>query len=415
MASKARKKQKGYSVQYVEGGTSRVFVSTGKRNERGRYDQVTDTFFAASETDAHKEAEAFRDLVKGGYDISLRKQTVEEYVGKHLLTQMELEDIKPQTYYDYSKKMEAYVYPRIGHIKLQKLTTIDIDRLYYALRTEPLKKNGGTLGSSSIRHCHSVLHQAFDYAVRDRAMDLNPTHNAKLPKRGKSKSKHMSEPELAKLLDIVDSLEDRALAMAISIAIHTGLRRGEILGLQWGDIDFSDCDGLSSLTVNRALKRMPGQGKNDYGTPKSDSSGRCIELTAMLHHQLLEWKETQRECMESLGVKFENDETPDDFPIITNEAGTVMQLNHLWKKYNHLMIEHDFEVRKFHELRHTHASYGIGSGMTIIEMRDRLGHASGELLMSTYGKTIETRSVQGAMRINEAFQKVKEQANELSA
>ena len=398
MSRKAKSIKKGYGLEDMGRGHYRVTVYTGRVLEGGKRERFRERIKAESKEAAVKRSEELRDFYRAGLDVDLGKQTVREYVFNNINFREQDGEISPQTAYDRKKILERYVFPTIGDIALAKLTTSHMSKLLHKLKTERLARGGKVVGDSQIKHCWSALNVAFEYACEEEAMRFNPI--SRMRKRKRSHGKRVrtitvfGEAEMAKFIGAVNKIENTALQAAVSIALHTGMRKAEILGLQWGDISGLLCGSGSTVSVNRSLVTRVGEG-DVYDVPKTENSIRSIPINPTLNKVLLKWRNEQATQMQELGLQWEGNTQPDNFPVITDSAGEVMKINYLSKLYRTFLKSIDmYEAGQgFHLLRHVYASYQVKRGMDWVELSQRLGHSNPSFTMDVYSHCVERQVV----------------------
>jgi integrase len=158
---------------------------------------------------------------------------------------------------------------------------------------------------------------------------------------------------------------------AVRLALSAGLRRGEVLGLSWGDVD--SVNGL--LRVRRSLCCTSGELK----TPKTESGIRDVALDACMLSDLMRWKAAQAEYLFTFGIA-QGAETP----IISSEIGGRMDGHHMGRWWRAFKKRYGFDTLRFHDLRHTHATMLISSGLNPKAVSSRLGHSSVGITLDLY-------------------------------
>lgn len=212
------------------------------------------------------------------------------------------------------------------------------------------------------------------------------------PKQKKSKiGKALDRAGVSRLVSALDELEaieyppeqdarqkataNLAHATAIRLILATGLRQGELLALSWKDIDFNGC----LLTVRYTLDKTTGKLK----APKTESGVRDIALDQQIVSDLMRWKSAQSRYLNSLGM-----EQGVSTPVITNEAGERLDSSGLERWWRNFREDEKFLGRfhglRLHDLRHTHATMLVSSGLNIKAVSSRLGHASVGITLDLY-------------------------------
>src|SRR5829696_127501 len=208
-----------------------------------------------------KLAEAMGDAARG-IVVDDKNLTVSEYLDR-FLEDVQRGSLRESTYSRDKYLITNHVKPTLGRVKLKNLTAMHLQRLYR-------EKRDAGLSASTVQKIHHVLHKALAQAVRWDLIARNPTDNVKAPTPTPKEMHPLSAHEARKLLEAAQGDRLEALYM---LAIHTGMRRGELLGLKWGDVDL---DG-QTVRIRRTLTRK-GTGYV-LGEPKTKKSRRTVKLT----------------------------------------------------------------------------------------------------------------------------------------
>jgi integrase len=158
---------------------------------------------------------------------------------------------------------------------------------------------------------------------------------------------------------------------AIRLALAAGLRRGEVLGLSWSDVDFNN----AALYVHHTLCGTTGKLKS----PKTSNSNREVSLSSQMLADLKRLKEQQAQYLLSIGIKQEATS-----PVICTDTGGRMDGNNLERWWRKFREQYNFESLRFHDLRHTHATMLVSSGLNIKAVSSRLGHSSVGITLDLY-------------------------------
>lgn len=183
-------------------------------------------------------------------------------------------NLRPSSADGYRSMIENHIIPVLGHIQLSKLSSIQIQRFYNDLHTQGRLDNHGNrkyapLSASTVKHIHAVLSGALKQAVKERIIPFNPCDNCKIPKREKKEMHVLPQDKIGAYLDEAKRLGVYAL---FYLELTSGLRRGELLGLEWADLN----PETRILTVNKQLTRSGGELR--VTVPKTENSIRTIAL-----------------------------------------------------------------------------------------------------------------------------------------
>ena len=322
------------------------------------------------------------------------KMTFVDYLrGEWLLA---LHSLKPSTRKGYSDLVEAYVIPHLGGERLADLTPGTIVRLYDTLRTSgrrrPSSKEGAPRGlsESSIHHVHVALSAALGHAVETGLLRVSPV--AQLAKKSRPKASGETKPEMTTWTAeearrfLAVSADDR-LGPLFDLALNSGLRRGELVGLRWADVDLDG--GRVSVRRNRVTVGY----EVEEGTPKGKRA-RVVDLddatvTVLRRHRTNQLRERMAwgEAWTDTGLVF------------TREDGTALHPQTATHHLRRLAKKAGVPSIRLHDLRHTHATLGLAAGVPVKVMQERLGHASSVITMDLYTHVVPGMQADAAAKI----------------
>ena len=230
-------------------------------------------FYGKTKGEALKKMQAVNEVVKetGSFEED-KTLTVAGWLDRWL-TEYKTNSLKPNTFENYEEKIRVHINPAIGGIKLNKLTTSDVQTLYNAKQADGGRRDNqdGALSLSTVRYIHTILNQALNKARDLNLMRSNPCDQTEIKKEGAPREiKHLDSEGLTALLERV---RDSKHYPAYLLAIASGLRRGELLGLRWQDVNFND----GSITVNQTLTTTKANGLY-FGSPKTKYGRRTVEI-----------------------------------------------------------------------------------------------------------------------------------------
>ncbi len=249
-----------------------------------------------------------------------------------------------------------------------------------------------TLSSSSIRTYHATLSSILSKAVKWGLISTNPATNAEIPKINRKEASHLDEADAKRLLELLQG-EQMNYRAAITFDLLSGLRRGELLGLRWIDVDFN----AETITVNQTSNYLPKVGVY-VDTPKTASSVRPIKLAHSLFLLLGEyraWQDLQRDlCGDQWADK--------DGRVFTNLFGAPLHPDTLTSWFKAFTRKHKFPDVHFHSLRHTYASLMIADGTPLVIVSRRLGHSQVSTTANIYSHVIQSADEKAA-QISDRF------------
>ena len=322
-----------------------------------------------------KEAERFlakkiTDLEENTY-VSETNDTFGQYLEQWLDDYVK-DNLRPRTAESYEQLARNHIIPILGKIKLQKLLPNHLSKFYTdRLRNGRMDGNGG-LSPRTVRYLHSIIREALNHAVKLQIVNRNVAEAVNPPKNKTSQFHAWTHEEARKFLD---SVKDERLYALYVLALTTGMRRGELLGLCWKDIAFDK----RILQVRRALVRAnhelilqePKTAKGRRSIPISEMA--CAALKARLKEQELEKKLTD---YQEQGFVF------------TNESGGPLDPHALTKQFKRYSKKAGLPEIRFHDLRHTHASLLLEQGIHPKAVSERLGHSQISITLDTYTHVI---------------------------
>ena len=256
------------------------------------------------------------------------------------------------------------------------------------------------LSQRTVLHYHRVLSVILAKAVQWGYINNNPAERAEKPKVKHKESPYLEEDEVRRMLDLLQR-EPIMWRTVITFDLFSGLRRGELLGLKWGDVDLDS----QLLKVERTFNYTPGIG-NYEGTTKTDSSQRPMKLSRSAVLLLLEYKAWQDEQRNKLGDAWKNDADR----VFTTELGTPIQPSRLTKWFRDFIDRSGLPHVTVHSLRHTYASLLISDGVPLTVVSHQLGHSQTSTTANIYAHVIAAAEAKAQETIDNRFENYVNQA-----
>lgn len=312
------------------------------------------------------------------------KVTVAAYLAEWLQAQAR-EDIRPSTLASYRQLMETYVIPRIGMHQLQSLSSAHIDALYTALLAGGRKQRAGGLSPRTVHYVHVVLRKALAHAARMQRVARNVADDVKAPpSRVAAVPRTWSGAELRAFLEHVEG--DR-LHAAWVLAASTGMRRGEVLGLRWSDVDLEA--GRVSITQTVIAVGY----KVSFSTPKTDNGRRSVALDPAVVNALRAHRVRQAE--ERLAAA-----TYADLDLVfARPDGSPLHPDNFSQSFDNHVRAVGLPRIRLHDLRHTHATLALQAGVHPLVVSKRLGHGSVTVTLDVYSHAIPEMQEEAAARV----------------
>lgn len=271
--------------------------------------------------------------------------------------------LRSSTIASYRTMIEQYIHPALGDKPVRLITTMQVQRFYNELSKRPSKNDEAKmLAPSTVRSTHMLLHEIMDAAVLARLISKNPTDGTSVPKNNYAPKKILTEAQV----DIfMEAIKDEPMWYDFFYTeMTTGLRLGELCGLQWGDLD----EAAGTLKIQRAVYH-PIHGKTEIGVPKTETGTRTILLPPSTLHLLKERK--KRAITEWIFPSLLHPE----LPTAPNAA------YHRLKK---ILERAGLPDIRFHDLRHTFATHALTAGVDAKTLSGILGHTNASFTLDTY-------------------------------
>lgn len=326
-----------------------------------------------------REAILFEESVKTGSVTVSGKMKVRDFTKKFMEEYVKLY-LKPNTIAGYARDIER-IDAALGHIKLEELRSGHISSFYSNLQEDGINKHtGGKLDAVSIGSIHRTLSAVLGKAVKWGYIMSNPTSLAERPRQPQKEARFLDEADARRLLMLLQDEPIKWRAM-ITFDLLSGLRRGELLGLRWQDVNFEDQTIRICQTSNYTAS------KGIYtGTPKTAMSKRPLHLTPAVFTLLSEyklWQDTQRIALGDAWMEVEGDDR-----IFTRDDGQPMFPTSITQWFHEFVVRTGLPSVSVHSLRHTYASLMLADGVPLVIVSGQLGHAKASTTANIYGHVI---------------------------
>ena len=222
------------------GKTYTVIVYLGRDPETGKKRRKWHGGYRTKKEAERACAELVRDLGRGSY-VEPNPITVGEYLTKWLANHRQ--NLKPSTVPSYEIAVEKHLIPRIGAMPLQKLAPHHLDTMYGELRTNGHRQRPGGLSARSVRAIHGVMRRALNQAVKAGLLETNPALRATPPQAKSARTDARQSRRFLTLEEtrrFLGSVREHGLRAAFQLSVTTGMRRGEVMGLRWRDVDLDN-------------------------------------------------------------------------------------------------------------------------------------------------------------------------------
>lgn len=369
---------------------------TGKQIQKSIYGKTQDEV-------RRKLLEITKDIDDGIYTDS-RSMTVGAWLD--LWVDEYTINLKDTTLRSYKDHIRLHIKPGLGAVKINKLSPIMIQKFYNKLLTdgrcfaEGRKIDDDTpkgLSPKTVKNIHNVLHKALKQATKPphSLIKYNPADAVELPKTTQREMSVLSGDDIVAFLN---SLKDDWHYPIFYVDIFSGLRRGELLGLQWKNIDFDN----KTITVTAQIQRERKKGGKLRLVPLKNDRPRTIYPPPSVFEILKEHKDLQDALREKIIC---NDGTwEDNDAVFTNEKGGWLEGSAVYRSLQRHLKKLGIDNVRLHDLRHTYATVSISEGVDIKTLQESLGHHDPGFTLRVYGHAVDTMKRNAADKM-EAYTK----------
>ncbi|RIK36689.1 MAG: site-specific integrase [Chloroflexi bacterium] len=325
----------------------------------------------------------------GGDYIEPSTVTIGEYLTRWLDTYAK-HNVRATTYRSYEQLIRLHITPALGNVRLQKLTPVQLQAFYSdKLTTGRADGKPGGLSPRTVLHLHAVIREALHQAMRWQLVARNVA-DAVEPPRAKRANVQSWDADAA--LCFLDVARDDLYSPIWLLALTTGMRRGELLGLRWGDLDLT----RGELHVRQSLVEVDGRAV--FQEPKTASGRRKVALSDATVTALRSHRAKQNERRLSLGSVWRDL----DLVFTVADGGPILPAN-LLRSYRRIVERAGVPAITFHGLRHTHATLLLKEGTHAKIVSERLGHANIGITLDTYSHVLPDMQTEAAKSIDRAL------------
>jgi integrase len=337
-----------------------IAVSLGRDPTTGKY-KYKWLSVKGTRKDAEKRLSELIHRLDMGNFITTSKTTVADYLRRWLQEYVK-PNLSPRGFERYESIARVHLIPNLGAIALTQLRPEHLQRQYAS-------KLSSGLSPRSVRYQHVVLHKALQTAMKWGLVARNVADGVDVPHARQAEMQTWDEYELSQFLEIA---KDSPYYALFHTALFTGMRRSELLALQWRDIDFHQ------VHVSRSLHQLRDH-TYVFTQPKSARSRRTIALSPSSVFILRDHKDRQAGIRAMLGLSLKGDDL-----VFSTPEGKPLRPNTISRAWTALAARADIRVIRLHDARHTHASLMLKQGVHPKIVQERLGHASVQITLDTY-------------------------------
>ena len=324
---------------------------------------------------------ALRELEQGTLATG-PQQTVKQFL-EYWLEDVHKTRVRLVTYENHRLVIDKHLLPTLGHIRLQKLTVQQVQGMC-------VKKLKEGLQPGTLRNILAVLHSALAYAKRIKLVGSNVCDEVELPGHRQDEVRVLS-PEQAQVF--LQKVREHRLEGLTTLALAVGLRRGEILGLRWQDIDLEK----GRLHVRRTLVYLAYHGFQE-GAPKTETSKRKIVLPQFVVEALKRHRTLQREARLKMGAAWVDRDL-----VFPNTYGDFLLPQTLGKQFARLLKDIGLSHMRFHDLRHSAATLLLSMGVPMKVVQELLGHSSFSTTANVYSHVLPTMQQEAMEKMDALF------------
>lgn len=352
--------------------------TTGKRKQQ---------WFSGFKTKKEAEKGLVKKLheMETGMYVEPNKITLGEFLERWLEDYAQ-SALRPSTLDTYSIYTRKHIIPSLGSIKLNQLQPMHLQRFYTEKLEHGHTDNQKGLSPETVRYFHSIIRKALGQAVQWQLVNRNVAELANPPLIRK---KEIITLDLEQVTQFLEFAKTDRLYIAFLLAVSTGLRRGEILGLRWKDID------LEANTASICKNLVMVKGKRVLQEPKTKGSNRLVSLPSSLVQELKKHKAIQNQEKLTCTCYQDND------LVVATSLGTSVGPRNLLRSFYRLLEKAELPKIRFHDLRHGHATMMLKQGEHPKIVSERLGHSNTRITMDIYSHVLPNMQKEAVDRFDE--------------
>lgn len=342
----------------------------------------------------------YANLAESGVRLDVRYRSITDF--KKLLKKREI------TKRAFAKQADVSVYVLDSVTRGDNVSVESAHKIADALEL-PLKKlfkpvgDKDTLSVTTILHHHRLISSMLSMAVKWRMISFNPCSLVILPRKKHKEAVYLDEEQAMQMLEALEK-ESMQHQTIVKLALFTGMRRGEICGLEWQDVDFNN----SVINVRRSSLYLSGKGVFEDET-KTDSSVRSMKVSDDAIAMLRTWRVEQAKERLRIGDQWE-----DHNRLFTAWNGAPIRPDVITSWFHSFVMKNDLPEIHFHSLRHTNATLLIAAGTNLTTVAARLGHADTTTTSKIYAHAIKSADQAAAEALQDILHPVKKKEDSLA-
>ncbi len=326
------------------------------------------------------------DQIQTGQSIESGRISLADFLEKWL--DLARPSLCHKTWAQYHQICRDHILPSLGKVRIRDLRPDQIQGLYNS-------KIECNVSTNTVRILHAVLHRSLEQAVRWGMIDRNPANAVIRPKPCRKEIQTLNSHQARQFLIAAQGSRYEALYY---LAITTGLRAGELLGLKWDDLDWIK----GYLHVQRQVQRLAGNGLALL-EPKS-AAGRRVVVLGQTMITVLDEHFKKQDCLRA----FTGERWQDHGMIFTSQTGTCLDHRNVYREFKEILRKAGLPDIRFHDLRHTAATLMLRDGIHPKIVQERLGHAQIYITMDTYSHVLPAMQDEVAKKMDERVAPIQE-------
>jgi len=383
------------------GSAWRLRVHNGSDPSTGKPVVIRKTIPASAHLKKRDVQRELRNLIaeiEDGTYVEPTADTVGDMLDRWIASVEASASVRPKSLENYKLICSSYIRPYLGAVPITGVSPSHIDRAYQELRGRDSKR-GGKISPRTVSHAHRTLSEAFKWAVSRGLVVANPCDRVKPPKAERPEIRVIEPTEWTLLLEYLEEHSEWAIVPTV-LALTTGARRSEILGLNWADVQLD----TGQMSIQRALSQLRDQSVLIQPT-KTPKSTRQVALADVAISSLRRWKSKQEKRAEMAGLTVHLSDPVFSDPPVDGDATT-------WKPYLPSSLSQAFSRAckhlsltgaSFKSLRHTHASTLLRANVHPKVVQERLGHSTITTTLDVYSHVTPGLQEAAAKAFDNAF------------
>lgn len=394
---------RGY-VQHVSGNKWRLFYDVGMKldSKKGKMkrQRKTKTVQAKGKREAEKLLADFIAEINSDSYFEPEKMMFVDFVKNEWLPKHAQKHLSKTTLDTHLRLLELRILPAFQHFRLDQIKQIHIIDFLHNLSEDGMNAKGGKLSPATIFYHYRILNNIFNFAVECQLLKKSPLEGVKKPKVTEKEIEVYTEEEAYHLLECLENEESLSWKVLIKLAITTGLRRSELLGLEWEHVNLD----AGTIAVRQGLTYTKGDGYI-VGPLKTRGSNRTVSIPDSLVRDLRKLKLRKQEERMAAGELWYQLNGKEHFFLFSDYRGKPFNPTSVKNWWQRFIKRHSLKYINFHALRHTSATLLINQGVHAKVIAERLGHSDIKTTMNTYGHVLQKADREAANKFDELLKK----------